>query len=68
MANTPRTRKAARDALDVHVAGVGGAENDFTTKIIDLIADLLLLLPDNETAEQAAKRAVEHAFVDRSEF
>jgi hypothetical protein len=67
MANTPITRQAAESALNTHVGITGGAENDFTTKIVDLIADLLLLLPDDETAERVAAAAIEHASHDRSE-
>ena len=65
MANTPRTRQAAESALSVHVERIGGAENDRETQIIDLIADLLLLLPDNGTADLVAERAALHAFEDR---
>lgn len=66
MANTPQTCQAAREALETHVSHVGGTENDETTQIVDLIADLLLLLPDNETAEAVVDSAALHAVLDRS--
>lgn len=66
MANTPKTREAARKALAVHVERVGGTEDDETTQIVDLIADLLLLLPDDETADQVAEAALGHATQDRA--
>lgn len=67
MANTWKARLGARKALAVHVEQVGGTENDESTQIIDLIADLLLLLPDDETADRVAERALMHASQDRSE-
>lgn len=67
MANTWKTRLAARAALAVHIDRVGGTENDETTQIIDLIADLLLLLPDDEAAELVVEQAAQHASQDRAE-
>jgi len=67
MANTWKARLGARKALTAHVEHVGGTENDETTQIIDLIADLLLLLPDDEAAELVAERAALHASQDRAE-
>lgn len=66
MANTPLTRAAARTALEAHAYIVGGTTFDRETQIVDLIADLLLLLPDDETADQVAERAAMHASEDRS--
>lgn len=42
-------------------------ENEFTTQVVDLIADLLLLLPDDETAERVVESATLHAAQDRAE-
>ncbi|QMP84463.1 hypothetical protein HUN42_00086 [Streptomyces phage Dagobah] len=67
MANTPEARKAADNALWLHIRAVGGTENEFTTQVVDLIADLLLLLPDDETANQVVERAAMHASQDRAE-
>lgn len=66
MANTPTTRRAAESALTIHVGIVGGAENDRETQIVDLIADLLLLLPNDERAELVAAAAIGHAEQDRA--
>lgn len=66
MANTPKAREGACKALAVHVDIVGGAENDETTQIIDLIADLLLILPDDAEADRVAEAALMHASQDRS--
>ena len=67
MANTQKAREGARKALAAHVEHVGGTENDETTQIVDLIADLLLTLPDDETAEQVAERAALYASQERFE-
>ena len=67
MANTPQARRAAESSLLNHISIVGGSENDRETQIVDLIADLLLLLPDDERAELVAERAQLHASQDRSE-
>lgn len=66
MANTWKTRLAARKALAAHVEGVGNQSDPEETQIADLIADLLLLLPDNETAEAVVDSAALHAVLDRS--
>lgn len=67
MANTWKTRLATRKALALHVEGVGNQSDPEETQIADLIADLLLLLPDDETADRVAERALMHASQDRSE-
>lgn len=67
MANTPKAREGARKALAAHVEHVGGTENDERTQIVDLIADLLLTLPDNHTSALVVDAALGHAVQDRAE-
>lgn len=67
MANTPEARRAADNALWSHIRATGGRENSRETQVVDLIADLLLTLPDDETADRVAERALMHASQDRSE-
>lgn len=66
MANTPQTRGSARKALAVHVEGVGGQSEPEETQIADLIADLLLLLPDDASADYVLTKAWDNASQDRS--
>ncbi len=67
MAHSFRTVKAADDALAVHVKGVGNTNEPFETQVSDLIADLLLNLPDREAMARVAERALSDATEDAKE-
>lgn len=64
MANTRKTRLAARKALTIHVEGVGNQFDPEETQVSDLIADLLLLLPP-ERVDHAVATALANAELDR---
>ncbi len=64
MANTPQTRSAAMNAVQVYAAATGSLSDPLADRVADLIADTLLLLSP-EVADRVIEKAYEAQRVDR---
>lgn len=67
MAFTAETAAYTEDLLRRNVAQEGSETDPLASQVADLIANLLLLLPDDETAEAVVNAAMGHVVHDRPE-
>jgi hypothetical protein len=66
MAFTTETAAYTEDLLRRNVAQEGSESDPLASQIADLIANLLLLLPDDETANEVADLAVQFSSEERA--